>query len=81
MEQEWQNLVFNIKWIRKQYGISKKNMASLLEIGIQSLNKIENGETPPRLSSCIFTNIRKYFGIRPIDQLSRRLGTEHMEEG
>ncbi len=70
---EWEIFANNVKWIRKTYGISKKKMASLLKIGIGSLNKIENGEMPPRLTIEIFFIIYKFFGIHPKDQLGERL--------
>lgn len=72
-EQQWQNFCDNITWIRAKYGISKKKMAELLEIGIWTLNKIERGELPPRADVCIFWNVYEHFGIPPAEQLRRRL--------
>ena len=37
----------NIAFLRKSHGLSKKEMAKILGIGIWSLNKIERGELPP----------------------------------
>ncbi len=69
-----ENFIHNVKWLRKHYCLSKKSMAMFLKIGVGSLNKIENGEIPPRLSVEILFNIYNHFGILPQDQLSRRLG-------
>lgn len=63
----------NISWLRKHCGLSKKEMAKRLQIGIWTLNKIERGELPPRLSCDIVFSVYKNFGIRFSDLLSRRL--------
>lgn len=57
----------NIKKIRLKYGLSKKGMAKILEIGIKSLNSLENGKIPLRLNCLIFYKIQENFGIRPSD--------------
>ena len=43
-------------------------MAEILGIGIKSLEKLENGILPPRLSVKIIFNIYYSFGILPKDQ-------------
>ena len=48
-------------------------MSELLGIGIKSLNKIEKGEVPPRLSANVIFNIWRYFHIRPKDLLGGKL--------
>lgn len=74
MQREIENFAHNVAWLRKHYGISKKKMAELLWIGIWSLNKIEKGEIPTRLSVEILFDIHKCFGACPAAQFSRRLG-------
>ena len=55
---EWkETFIHNVIWLRKFYGISKKRMAQLLGIGVQSLNRIESGEIPPKIRIDIFINI------------------------
>ena len=71
-EREEQNFLHNIAWLRKYYGLSKKRMAEVLGIGAGTLNKIENGEMPPRLGAGIFLRIYHNFGIRPSDLTVRR---------
>ena len=64
----------NIIWLRKHYGLSKKEMAKKLGIGIWTLNKIEKGELPPRLKIDVLFYIYKEFGISMSEMLSVRLG-------
>lgn len=70
----------NITWLRKHYGLSKKEMAKRLEIGLFTLNKIEKGELPPRLTCDIIFCVHKKFGIGMAEVLSRRLGDEEESE-
>lgn len=67
-------LSYNILWLRRHYGISKKKMASLLGIGLWSLNKIERGELPQRLSIEVLFTIRNQFGVLPSELFSQKLG-------
>lgn len=55
----------NVLWLRKHYGFSKKEMSGLLNISIKTLNKIENGKLPPRLTVEIVFNIIDRFKISP----------------
>ena len=66
--------LYNIAWLRRHHGISKKKMAELLEIGVGSLNKMESGKMPPKLSVVVLFAVQDSFGIRPQDLLARRLG-------
>ena len=68
----------NIKWMRLHRKLSKKKMAEILKISVGTLTKIENGMLPPRLTIEIFFNFQNHFGIRPADQLSRRLGEDDL---
>ena len=66
--------LYNIAWLRRHHGLSKKKMAELLKIGIGSLNKMESGKMPPQLSVAILFAVQDSFGIRPQDLLMQRLG-------
>ena len=55
----------NISCLRKHNKLSKRKMAEILGIGVKSLNKIENGELPPRIGVNVFFKIEKNFGISP----------------
>lgn len=61
------DLIFSKKVIhlRKKYGYSKKEMAHILGIGIASLNKVENGEIPPRMTVDVLFRIYDHFGVSP----------------
>ncbi len=73
---DWKNFVHNVIWLRESNGLSKREMASILGIGVKTLDRIENGELPKLLSVNIFFHIWKYFGIHPTNQLGNRLGEE-----
>ena len=64
----------NITWLRKHYGLSKKEMAKKLKISVWMLNKIERGELPPNLKIDVLFDIYKEFGVFMSDVLSVRLG-------
>lgn len=64
----------NITWLRKTHGISKTEMAKLLRISVKSLNRMEQGEMPPRTSAKVLFRAQDAFGIHPSVLLSYRLG-------
>ena len=66
--------LYNVIWLRKHYGLSKKEMAKKLGISVWMLNKIERGELPPNLKIDVLFCIRKEFGVFMLDVLSVRLG-------
>ena len=71
--------LYNIVWLRKHHGLSKKEMAKRLGIGLWSLNKIEKGELPPKLHCDIIFAVYQNFGISCADLLSKRLGCEEAD--
>ncbi|MBE6999750.1 MAG: helix-turn-helix domain-containing protein [Clostridia bacterium] len=71
-----ENLICNIVFLRKHFGISRKRMAKLLGIGVTTLQKLEQGILPPRLGVDIFFHIQRNFGIAPVTILTRRLEEE-----
>lgn len=73
VKKEMENFLYNVKWLRHRHGLSKKRMAELLGIGLWSLNKIENGEMPPKLDIGIIVQIKNHFGIYPKEQFESRL--------
>ena len=66
-------LLHNITWLRAHYGYSKARMAEILKVGISTINQIEAGVIPPRLSTEILFRIHRHFGIHPADLISQRL--------
>lgn len=72
-EKQIQILCENIAFLRKENHLSKKEMATILGIGVQSLTKLENGELPPRLRVDIIFHIYDRFGILPQALVSQLL--------
>ncbi|MBQ8935361.1 MAG: helix-turn-helix transcriptional regulator [Oscillospiraceae bacterium] len=70
------NLLHNIAWLRREFGISKSEMAKLLGIGVGSITKIEQGELPPRMGAHVLLNVREHFGFHPCELLGERFGDE-----
>ena len=60
--------LYNVAWLRRKHGLSKKDMAKILGISTATRNKIEKGEMPPRMSVEIVFNIYEYFGVLPKNQ-------------
>lgn len=68
-----QILLHNVAFLRKHHNLSKKKMAQLLHIGIGSLNKIESGVLPERLSAEILVHLANHFNYTTAELLSRWL--------
>ncbi len=73
-KKELQTFSYNVAWLRKKNGLTKKKMAQILGIGVVSLNKIERGEVPPRTSVEILFKIYNYFNIRPSELIAEQFG-------
>ncbi len=65
---EIDNFMNSIAYLRKKNWFSKKEMANVLNISIYSLNRIERGELPEKLSVEIVFNLQKHFKISPEKQ-------------
>lgn len=68
----------NLRQLRKQHGISKKEMAALLHISVRSLNQLENDFIPPRLRCDFLFYASSHFRIKicdlffPLDESIKR---------
>lgn len=60
--------LINVRRLRKENKLSKKKMAELLNISVYTLNKIERGVFPPRLTIEPIFLIYDVFGVRPAEQ-------------
>lgn len=60
----------HIRHIRSKTGLTQKEMAYILGIGVSTLSKIEKGVLPPRLSCSVIFRIHQHFGIPPKDLFS-----------
>lgn len=58
----------NVKFLRKKHGLSKKEMAKRLHIGVRMLSKLESGIVSDRLGADILVWIHMEFGILPSQQ-------------
>ena len=67
-EQEIWVFCENIKFLRRKHGLTKTQMAKMLDIGRYSLTKIENSTLPLRLDCAVFYNIYKHFKITPSER-------------
>ncbi len=67
-----ENFCRNIKKLREQQGLSKKNMAERLGIGVRSLSLLESGILPPRLSCDVLWYIYDHFGILPQEMFGEK---------
>ena len=54
----------NVKKLRERNGLSKKEMAKILGIGISSLTKIEKGIIPPRTRADVVFKVLFHFKIK-----------------
>lgn len=66
-------LSHNIAWLRTHYEFSKERMAQILDISIESLNKIENGEIDDDLTVETFLNAANFFCIETKDLFGKYL--------
>lgn len=60
-----QILCQNIKFLRQKHKLSKNKMAQILGVSMKTLNCIENGILPPRMSCEPLFRIQRHFGILP----------------
>jgi len=55
----------NVKTLRERHGLSKKEMAKILGVGVESLTKIEQGIIPRRASVSIVIKLAQHCNIEP----------------
>lgn len=78
-ENELQIFMKNLVFLRKENQLSKKEMANILGIRIQSLTQLENGELPPGLQVSVIFNACKRFGIAPQVLITQALEVENKQ--
>ena len=67
----------NVHYLRKKNGLTQKETAKLLHIGVESLRKIEAGELPPRLGVEVLFYAQTAFSV----PFSRLLAHIEQEDG
>ena len=70
----------NVAWLRRHHGLSKREMAKRLHISPKTLDKLEAGEVPQKLSAKILLHIWNSFGVSLEDQLRGRLDESKREK-
>ncbi len=66
-------LSHNILYLRKKHNLTKKEMSLILGVGIKTLNELEQGLLPPRLSVSVLFKIKDSFGVSLKNQVSVKL--------
>ena len=74
-DQKIQNFLYNIKYLRAYYSLSKKKMAEIMGVSITTINKIESGVMPKRLNAENLIKLADFFLIS-IDMLFEELKPE-----
>ncbi len=67
----------NVKVLRRQSGLNKKDFAKKINISVYSLNKIENGIIPERMPCDILADISNEFGVDPYILLCCQITDQH----
>ena len=68
-----ENLSYNVIWLRERHNLSKREMAKIMGIGVDMLNRIEGGELPRRLKASAVLNLSEYFQISTDEILHSKL--------
>ncbi len=69
----------NVALLRTRRGLSLREMARILHIGVPTLMKIEAGEIPPSLDCEVLLRLASYFGLKP-GELFRPLEEDEPQE-
>lgn len=64
-DQEIRYFCENVYRLRCGAGLTQKEMAQVMGIGLYSLRKLESGSLPPRLGVDVFFRLHRRFGIPP----------------
>lgn len=68
--EELRRFMRNVAFLRMEHGLSKREMAKRLGVSVRTLNELEQGLVPARLSASVIYNIHRQFGIRPACQFA-----------
>lgn len=72
----WQNFVYNIVWLRKHHNFSEERMAEIMEIDVELLREVEQGDGADILSVDVVYKIYEYFDIAPNKLFGENLNIE-----
>lgn len=74
MSKEFENITHNIAWLRKKNNLTKKQMAILLGMSVESLSKIEKGKSCRKLNLNMIFDIMCLFNVSADELFNTRLG-------
>ncbi|MGM9608206.1 MAG: helix-turn-helix domain-containing protein [Oscillospiraceae bacterium] len=57
-------LCANIRYLRRTHGLSKRKMAGILGVGVNTITALENDIVPRRLGSSALVRASQYFMLR-----------------
>lgn len=63
LQEEFENVCCNIRWLRTHYGLSRSAMARKLRITVKSLDALESGVIPQRLRIHFLFCAHQAFGV------------------
>ncbi|MGM9608231.1 MAG: helix-turn-helix domain-containing protein [Oscillospiraceae bacterium] len=71
----------NIRYLRRRYRLSKKKMAQIMGVGVNTVTALENNIVPPRLGSSVLIRAGEYFHIRTCELFCPMEEEEHGAAG
>lgn len=69
---QMKNCMYNIKWLRRHYRLSRGVMAYILKTSVLNIILIELGKVPSTLSLEVVFIIKDFFGIEPKEMFKER---------
>lgn len=77
MKDDVQIFCENVRWIKEKEGLSDRQLASILQIGLYSTRKLLKGELPGRMSVDVVFHIARHLGCRPSEVFVPMRGGRH----
>lgn len=59
----WKIFTHNVKWLRQHHSLTKKEMAQIMGISRNTLNRLERGEDLSNISVLVLIRLINYFGF------------------
>ena len=72
-QQELENFMYNLAWLRKKHGLSRTRMAAILGIRISTLDRLERGDLPEDLPAEVLLHLMRWYCLTPSALLSGHL--------
>ncbi len=54
----------NIRYLRDKHGLSKRDMADILGVGVKTITALEHNTVPKRLGSSVLLRMSRHFHVR-----------------